>query len=171
MWMEISEGFLNPSGALGNVPWTDVWVTIGKKRKGSMFRGRGRERIGLFILSLSVSLSPWGWDRSDDYFSCLQGILQEIHKWGWLCPFESPWCITRGPREEVIGKQSSQGAKGWDERHGKGSVMPLTAPVRETTMFPGCPGAPKWQRGQITPAWLWPWSQQKQRLMLKTWWK
>lgn len=45
MWMEISEGFLNPSGALGNVPWADVWVTTVKKRKCSMFRGRGCEEL------------------------------------------------------------------------------------------------------------------------------
>ena len=45
MWMEISEGFLNPSGALGNVPWADVWVTTVKKRKCSTFRGRGCEEL------------------------------------------------------------------------------------------------------------------------------
>lgn len=168
MLMEISEGFLSPSGALGNVPWTDVWVTIGKKRKGSMFRGRGREIIGLFILSLSVALSPWSWDRSDDYFSCLQGILKEIHTWGWLCPSESPWCITRGPREEVIGKQSSQGAKGWDERHGKG----LQCHWQLLWERPPCSQAVlEHQNGKRLLQPDFGHDHSRNRLMLKTWWK
>lgn len=96
-----------------------------------------------------------GQDRSDDYFSCLQGILKEIHKWGWLCPSKPPWCM-QGDPEEVIGKQSSQGAKGWDERRGKG----LQCHWQLLWERPPCSQAVlEHQNGKgVTPAWLWPWS-------------
>lgn len=50
--MEISDTSIYVE--LWEVPWANLWVTVEKKRKCSMFKWRGSERVGLLIFSLSI---------------------------------------------------------------------------------------------------------------------
>lgn len=131
-----------------------------KKRKGSMFRGRRHEIIGLFILSyLYPSVHGAGTDLMI-IFHVFRGSWKEIHVMRVAVSIQATRMYARGPREEVIGKQSSQGSKGWDERRGKG----LQCHWQLLWERPPCSQAVlEHQNGkEVTLAWLWPWSQQKQ---------
>lgn len=63
------------------------------------------------------------------------------------CVHPSHQDVCKGTQRRSHRKTVQPRSKGMGWETWQGSAMPLTAPVRETTMFPGCPGAPKWQRG------------------------
>lgn len=99
---------------------------------------------------------------------CLSGTQNEVHNWGWVCLSESHHVWNKRNRSKSLGQivQQRMGWKVW--LSGRGSAASLRA-IRKATMTLGFLRTPRKQRRQITQAWLWLWSQWKQRLP-KTWW-
>lgn len=96
-----------------------MWVTIGRKGRAVCLGGEDVNNWSVYPLLICIP-SPWGRDRSDDYFSgVFRDPLKEIHM-RVAVSIQATMMYARDPEKKSAGKQSSQGAKGWDERRGKG---------------------------------------------------